>query len=184
MVFRALSLVEVKFMLCNECEKNNATVHVTKIINGLKTESHLCEECAKKQQSLFNMNFSMENLLAGMLSETFSKEYLSSREICDACGMSFDEFRKIGKFGCSNCISAFRSRLMPAIKNIQGYDVHAGKIPKKAAGKYKIQMDIERLKKELKNKIDQEKYEDAVIIRDQIREMESKIDEASEVQNE
>ena len=38
-------------MLCNECEKNNATVHITKILNGVKTESHLCEECAKKQQA-------------------------------------------------------------------------------------------------------------------------------------
>ena len=164
-------------MLCNECEKNNATVHITKILNGVKTENHLCEECAKKQQVLFNSNFSMESLLAGMLNETFSEKYLSSNDVCDNCGMSFNEFRENGKFGCSNCISTFRNRLMPAIKNIQGYDVHTGKIPKKAGGKYKVQMDIEKLKKELKTKIEEEKYEDAAVIRDKIREMESKIEE-------
>ena len=168
-------------MLCNECEKNNATVHITKILNGLKTETHLCEECAKKQQAFFNSNFSMENLLAGMLNETFSEKYLSSNDVCGTCGMSFNEFREMGKFGCSNCISTFRNRLIPAIKNIQGYDVHTGKIPKKAGGKYKVQMDIEKLKKELKTKIEQEKYEDAAVIRDKIKEMESKMDEAQEV---
>ena len=164
-------------MLCNECEKNNATVHITKILNGVKTESHLCEECAKKQQAFFNNNFSMESLLAGMLNETLSGKYLNINEVCETCGMSFNEFKEMGKFGCSNCISTFRKRLMPAIKNIQGYDVHTGKIPKKAGGKYKVQMDIERLKKELKAKIEQEKYEDAAVIRDKIKEMESKIDE-------
>ena len=163
-------------MLCNECEKNNATVHITKIINGVKTQTHLCEECAKKQQAFFNSNFSMESLLAGMLNETFSEKYLSGSDACGVCGMSFNEFRETGKFGCSNCISAFRNRLTPAIKNIQGYDVHTGKIPKKAGGKYKLQMDIERLKKELKAKIEQEKYEDAAVIRDKIREMESNIE--------
>ena len=161
-------------MLCNECEKNNATVHITKIINGVKTEAHLCEECAKKQQSLFNVNFSMESLLAGMLNEGFPKDYVTE-DFCQYCGMTFDEFREIGKFGCSNCISTFRERLMPAVKNIQGYDTHTGKIPKKAGGKYKLQMDLEKLKKELKFKIEQEKYEDAAVIRDKIREMESKM---------
>lgn len=160
-------------MLCNECEKNNATVHITKIINGVKTETHLCEECAKKQQIFFNSNFSMENLLAGMLNGAFSDNYLSDEECCENCGMTFEEFRKLGKFGCSDCISRFRDRLMPAIKNIQGYDTHTGKIPKRAGGQYKLQMDIESLKKELKIKIEQEKYEDAAVIRDKIKELES-----------
>ena len=119
----------------------------------------------------------MENLLAGMLNETFSEKYLNGNVVCENCGISFDEFKENGKFGCSNCISTFRNRLIPAIKNKQGYDVHIGKIPKKAGGKYKVQKDIEKLKKELKAKIEEEKYEDAAIIRDKIKEMENKIDE-------
>ncbi len=163
-------------MLCNECEKNNATVHITKILNGVKTESHLCEDCAKKQQAFFNNNFSMESLLSGMLNEAFSEKCLCENDVCKTCGMTFNEFREIGKFGCSNCISTFKDRLIPAIKNLQGYDVHTGKIPKKAGGKYKVQMEIEKLKKELRTKIEQEKYEDAAVIRDKIKEMENKID--------
>ncbi len=53
-------------MLCNECEKNNAIVHLTKIVNGVKTEMHLCKECAKKQPLLNNVNFSIEKFLPEM----------------------------------------------------------------------------------------------------------------------
>lgn len=39
-------------MLCEECGKNQATVHMKKIINNHVNESHLCEECAKKATAL------------------------------------------------------------------------------------------------------------------------------------
>lgn len=162
-------------MLCNECGKNEAKVHVTHIINGKKTETHLCEECAKKNQSFFNSNFSMENLFSSMLNNAFnSTAYLPSKG-CSKCGMTYDEFRNIGKFGCSDCIDTFKNRLMPVIKNIQGYDTHAGKIPKRAGGSYKIQKDIEKLKTQLKLAIENEEYEKAAQLRDKIREMENNI---------
>ena len=47
-------------MLCEMCKKNPATVHYTKVVNGLKEEKHLCEECAAKmkQSGEFNDFFS------------------------------------------------------------------------------------------------------------------------------
>ena len=35
-------------MYCEVCKKNPATIHYTKVVNGLKEEKHLCEECAAK----------------------------------------------------------------------------------------------------------------------------------------
>lgn len=161
-------------MLCNECGKNEAKVHVTHIINGKKTETHICEECAKKNQS-FNSNFSMENLFSAMLNNAFnSTTYLPSKG-CSKCGMTYDEFRNIGKFGCSECIDTFKPKLMPVVKSIQGYDSHAGKIPKRAGGSYKIQKDIEKFKAQLKSAIESEEYEKAAQLRDKIREMENNI---------
>lgn len=162
-------------MLCNECGKNEANVHVTQIINGKKTETHLCEECAKKNQTFFNSNFSMENLFSSMLNNAFnSTTYLPSKG-CSKCGMTYDEFRNIGKFGCSDCIDTFKPKLMPIVKNIQGYDIHSGKIPKRAGGSFKIQKDIEKLKAQLKYAIENEEYEKAAQLRDKIREMETNI---------
>ena len=162
-------------MLCNECGKNEARVHITHIINDKKTENHLCEECAKKSQSIFNSNFSMENLFSAMLNNAFSgATYLSSKG-CSTCGMTYEQFRNTGKFGCSNCIETFKPKLMPVVKNMQGYDTHVGKIPKRAGGSYKVQKDIEKLREELKQMIDQEEYEKAAELRDKIRDMESNI---------
>jgi len=162
-------------MLCNECGKNEATVHVTHIVNGKKTENHLCEECAKQNQTILNSTFSMENLFFDMLNNAFNGATYSLSKSCSTCGMTYDEFRNVGKFGCGDCIDTFKSKLMPAVKNIQGYDTHQGKIPKRAGGDYKKQKDMEKLKEQLKLMIDQEEYEKAAQLRDKIREMESKV---------
>ena len=35
-------------MLCEDCKKNQACVHLTQISNGQKEEKHLCQACAKE----------------------------------------------------------------------------------------------------------------------------------------
>ncbi|NLB32773.1 MAG: hypothetical protein GX818_03275 [Tissierellia bacterium] len=64
---------------------------------------------------------------------------------------------------------------MPVVKSIQGYDKHTGKIPKRAGGTYRVQMDINRLKSDLKNAVEREEYELAAKLRDEIHEMENRI---------
>lgn len=162
-------------MLCNECGKNEARVHVTQIINGNKTESHLCEQCAKKNQSILNSNFSMENLFSAMLNNAYNTSTYIPAKGCSKCGMTYEEFRNTGKFGCNDCIGTFKPRIMPVVKNVQGYEGHIGKIPKRAGGSYRILKDIENLKNELKSAIAKEEYENAAKIRDRIREMEGNV---------
>lgn len=38
-------------MLCDKCKKNEANVHVTQIVNGIKYEQNLCAQCAARQAS-------------------------------------------------------------------------------------------------------------------------------------
>ncbi len=162
-------------MLCNECGKNEAKVHVTHIINGNKTESHLCEECAKKNQPFFNANFSMENLFSAMLNNSFNTTTYVTGKSCSKCGMTYEEFKNTGKFGCSDCIDAFKPRLMPVVENIQGYRSHNGKIPKRTGGSFKLQKDIEKLKTQLRYAVENEEFEKAARIRDEIRQMENNL---------
>ena len=53
-----------------ECNQRPATLHFTKIINGEKTEFHICERCAQEKGNLFmddgGSSFSINNLLAGL----------------------------------------------------------------------------------------------------------------------
>lgn len=52
-------------MLCERCQERPASVHVTRIINGEKTELYLCQECARELQP--QLNFSIPQFLAGLL---------------------------------------------------------------------------------------------------------------------
>lgn len=46
-------------MLCDRCHGREAVVHVTQIVNGHRTEKHLCRECAAKENLMHpSMDFS------------------------------------------------------------------------------------------------------------------------------
>ena len=53
-------------MLCNICHKNEATVHLTEIIDNQITELHLCEECARQKGAQMEQHFGLADLLAGL----------------------------------------------------------------------------------------------------------------------
>lgn len=57
-------------MICQECNERPATFHFTKVVNGEKTEVHICDKCAQNNSSIFidsSKGFSINNLLAGLL---------------------------------------------------------------------------------------------------------------------
>ena len=43
-------------MLCEICGENEATFHFSEVVNGNKTEHHLCSECAAKTDISYNTN--------------------------------------------------------------------------------------------------------------------------------
>lgn len=168
-------------MLCEDCGKNQATVHFTKIINGKVIELHLCESCAAKHKEFeINPSFSFHKFLTGLLDNMQEGQVPISfeQEIkCDSCGMTYDRFKQIGKFGCSNCYESFRKKLTLLFRQIHGHDTHVGKVPKRAGGKLSVRREIERLKSELDAKVQAEEFEQAAVIRDKIKELQNKINE-------
>ncbi len=159
-------------MLCKECGKNVASIHLTRIINNQKIEENLCENCAKKYMVL-NNPFTVQNIMSGFLSDYHKPEAQDSLS-CPECHMTYDEFRKHGKFGCSHCYNAFRSRLSPLIRNIHGHDSHIGKIPDKYDDELKTGEELLILKNQLREAIELEEYEKAAEIRDKIKDMENR----------
>ncbi|EWH23344.1 UvrB/UvrC motif-containing protein [Bacillus haynesii] len=176
-------------MICQECKERPATFHFTKVINGEKKEMHICEQCAKENSESYSMNesggFSIHNLLSGLLN--FDSSFTNSSEAqlfqqpdqvlrCKKCNMTFPEFRKTGRFGCSECYKTFHSYITPVLRKVHsGNTVHAGKIPKRIGGNLHVRRQVEALKKELKELIQQEEFEKAANIRDQIRSLEQNL---------
>jgi protein arginine kinase activator len=179
-------------MICQECNQRPATLHFTKIVNGEKTEVHLCEKCAQEKGEMFMFSgesgFTFNNLLAGLLNiepsfKQTNKNAFQREEIlqCDRCGMTFPQFVKIGRFGCSHCYETFKDELKPVLKRLHsGNWTHNGKIPKRNGGGIHLRKRIEELKSELKSAIIQEEFEKAAYLRDEIRSLEQELTENQE----
>ncbi len=162
-------------MLCDDCGKRVATVHITKIENGKKTDFHLCDKCAMAKNSFsINTSFSINDLLTGILNNTefFPLKVGFSDELkCPVCGLSYNRFRETGRFGCSNCYKAFSDKLNPLFRRLHGNISHSGKIPVRAGGNIKKVREKERLKTALNFAVKNEEYEKAAELRDKIKEL-------------
>lgn len=170
-------------MFCQECGKKPATLHFTKIVNGEKTEFHICESCAReKGESIPGApnSFSIHSLLSGLL----DFEHISAANIggikqptlrCEECGLTYAQFSKIGRFGCSSCYREFAEKLDPLLKRVHLSTVHTGKIPKRSGGQIQCKREIEQLRRDLQSKVEHEEFESAAQLRDRIRELERKI---------
>ncbi len=174
-------------MNCSECNQRPATLHYSKIINGNKTEFHLCEHCAREKGDLFTANetpgFSFNSLLASLLNMEPSIQhikhdpYQKEAELqCKECSMTFPQFTKIGRFGCPNCYETFKDRLQPILKRLHGGNVeHKGKVPERVGGHILIKKEIGKLRETLKDLIIQEEFEKAAEVRDEIRKKEKQL---------
>ncbi|MNO57500.1 UvrB/uvrC motif protein [compost metagenome] len=171
-------------MQCQECGVKPATLHFTKIVNGEKTEFHICESCAREKGELIPGTaggFSIHSLLSGLLDlEGAGKEKSAATKTtqslqCENCGMTYSQFSKLGRFGCSSCYKYFDSALDPLFKRVHGSTSHVGKIPKRAGAQIVFRRQIDELKQELQQSIAQEEFEKAAELRDQIRRLEKEI---------
>ena len=163
-------------MVCDACKQQQATVHLTEIVNDQMTELHLCEACANQKGAQVESHFGLADLMSGLaeLGKSAEAEEEISTKACVSCGMTYEDFRKVGRLGCADCYTTFKRSLASLLKRIHGSAHHLGKSPSTARlGKPpKTKLDLAELKRRLERAIDMEEFEDAVRLRDQIREME------------
>lgn len=166
-------------MLCQECQKRPATVHLTQIINGEQRAQHFCEQCAhKKGEFVFDHPpFSIHNLLTGLMNMDAQptgmlKEFTTTKIQCPNCGLTYAQFGQIGRFGCSECYQTFGERLLPLMRRIHGSTQHVGTVPRRAGDAVQLRRNLDELKQQLQRLIVQEEFEQAAKVRDRIRELE------------
>lgn len=123
-------------MLCEICGENEATFHYSEVVNGNKTEHHLCSECAAKTDISYYTNLldgegRLGQLLSGLLGMPIGGEQDDPKThvVCPGCHLSYGEFIKNSAFGCAECYNVFGPLLDESIKKIQGSVNHQGKKP-------------------------------------------------------
>ncbi len=152
-------------MKCQNCVKQ-ATIHITEVKSYAKyDELHLCEDCAKKY---------LYAPPAGKNSGGSSgvAEMDSSAKLCSVCGLKFIEFRNNGRLGCAHDYDEFREELNLLLAGIHGETQHIGKSPHRIPKDKSAQSELTALRRKLQLAVQDEAYEAAAKLRDQIRVLE------------
>ena len=173
-------------MKCQICNKNEAQIVFTQIVDNEKIVMQICTECAaKKGLSIeFETSDSHAAHTSSVIEEFVHGISVEQEEtipdlVCDTCGLSFREFRKTGLFGCAGCPEAFGQELEGILRKIHGIDIHTEETarPRPAARKPDARSTIKKLRTELKQCVANEDYEKAAELRDRIGELKKDIDD-------
>jgi|SRR3989338_5925332 len=163
-------------MICNLCGTQDASIHLTEIVNDQMIEIHLCEACAQEKGTDFKTHFNLTDLLAGLAdagktSKSPEKRFAGK---CPQCGITYEEFGKSGRLGCAQCYDAFAKMLLPLIKRVQRSTAHVGKRPSRVSAETGGGRPLQLLQERLAKSVQMEEFEEAARLRDEIRRAEEK----------
>ena len=154
-------------MLCDVCQTKEANEFFTQIVNGQVQKVNLCEECSKQKGVTDPTGFALAELLLGMGTTQEKPEAKVTGILCPVCGFSQAEFKRVGRLGCPHCYEALRTDVETVLGNLHKGTRHTGKVPARAAASAAGNR-LESLRRDLAKAIDEEKFEDAVRLRDEI----------------
>ena len=169
-------------MTCEICKSQDASVHLTQVVDGKVKKMHLCEQCAAKTGIDVNGPLSITDILLGMGVPKETAESAGAsvsvssgpERTCPRCHMRRTDFKKGGRFGCAECYEAFADELPALLKQMHRSDHHVGKVPVNAGRKVRTVSDLSALQARLKKAIAAEMFEEAVTIRDEIEKARSR----------
>ena len=164
-------------MHCQICKKKEATIHLTEIVDGARSEMHLCEHCAQQEGIAAKSHLPINELLSGLLATQPTDDELfgdSQQELsCPNCGFTLDQFTKEAVLGCPYDYEIFGKSLLPLIEKAHdGKTTHCGKIPSKTSEDSKKQIELITLRQQLEAAVQNEDYEQAAELRDKIKQAE------------
>jgi protein arginine kinase activator len=164
-------------MQCQICDKNDATIHLTEIADGVRTEMHICEHCAAEQDIAVKSHIPINELLSNLLAVQPTDDELSGTSeqkiACPNCGFTLAQFRKEGVLGCPYDYEVFEKSLRPLIEKAHDdKTAHCGKVPSKTPRDTRKQMELLSLRQQLEAAVQSEDYELAAKLRDRIEQRE------------
>jgi protein arginine kinase activator len=155
-------------MLCCICKEKEAKVHLTQIVGDKMQKVDLCEECAKNKGVNDPTGFSLADLLLG-LGASQEMEQSSAELKCSHCGFTQADFKKAGRLGCSECYETFKDGLEGLLKTMHKGTHHVGKVPQVFQQSRDLSDKLKNLQKKLDKAVAEENYEEAAMVRDEIK---------------
>lgn len=163
-------------MLCCICKEREATVHLTQIAADKMQKVDLCEECAKTKGVNDPTGFSLADLLLGLgASQEIEQSAGGVALKCPRCGFTQADFKKAGRLGCPECYKTFGEGLESLLKSMHKGTRHVGKVPESLRQTRDLSDRLSALQKKLNKAIDEEDFEQAAQLRDQIKQMSAQL---------
>lgn len=168
--------------VCQSCGENPATFHYTEVPEDVDDtapphELHYCEACAAAAG--LSQEMSSGGLLAKAVAQAAAAAGTRSPETeglhCPHCGMTFHEFKRKGRLGCPKDYEIFATPLEPMLQKMHACTSprHRGRVPR---GPFEVKNVVGdrllQLRRELRDAIGNERYEDAARVRDEIQRIE------------
>ncbi len=163
-------------MLCCICKEREATVHYTKIDGDKVQKVDLCEECSKTKGINDPVGFELADLLLGLGAAKEIEQTAGGIEIkCPRCGFTQADFKKAGRLGCSECYKTFAEGLEGLLKTMHKGTRHVGKVPDSMRQSRELSDKLKSLQKKLTKAVEDENFEQAAALRDEIKQMNARL---------
>ena len=133
---------------------------------------NLCDSCSKAKGVDDPTGFALADLLLGLGAAQEIERGSGSAQRCPGCGFSQADFKKTGRLGCAQCYETFAEGLNSLLKAMHKGTHHTGKIPERISKKIERETAVKTLQRDLEKAVEQENYESAAMIRDQLRQLE------------
>ncbi|MDB6016782.1 MAG: mcsA [Pedosphaera sp.] len=151
-------------------------MHLTQIAGDKMQKVDLCEECAKHKGVNDPAGFSLADLLLGLgASQELETATGGAESKCPKCGFTQADFKKAGRLGCSDCYVTFAEGLEGLLKTMHKGTRHVGKVPVSLQQTRDLSERLKTLQKKLTKAVEEENFEQAALLRDEIKQMTSKL---------
>jgi len=163
-------------MLCCICKEREATVHLTQIAGDKMQKVDLCEECSKTKGINDPAGFNLADLLLGLGASQEIEQAAGGVELkCPRCGFTQADFKKAGRLGCPACYRTFADGLEGLLKSMHKGTNHVGKVPECLRQNRDLTERLKTLQKKLAKAVEDENFEQAALLRDEIKQMNVKL---------
>lgn len=163
-------------MKCEICKAQEASVHLTQVMEGEVRKLHMCEECARKGGINIENPVSISDLLLGLGKEEPVEEAPAAPDrACPVCHLRQADFRKTGRLGCPECYAAFATELAPLLRQMHRRDHHVGRTPQAMPGGVPAAEEAAAVQEALDRAVAEERFEEAARLRDRLQALRRRI---------
>ncbi len=165
-------------MLCEKCHKNVASTNYSEVVEGVVRKLKLCCDCLTQKKEHEAGCFELSEPVSQPRLRTSLRDLLHEdlpQKSCESCGTKLSDALQTGKLGCVQCYTVFSAQIVPLLRQIHGGTVHRGKSPDFDDARAGLHTQIQSKRALLRKSLKLERYEEAAVLRDNIKSLESEL---------